>query len=544
MSFAVSFLGGLGGIGRNCACLEMKGRLALIDCGLMFPAEGMLGVDVVLPDFASVLERADELECVLLTHGHEDHVGALAYLLANLDVPVYGTPLAVELARGRVEEAEIEADFRPVETGRWIEHGPFRFMFVPVAHSIPQGAGVVFDTPDGLVVHSGDFKLDPTPIDGLPTDLSAFAELGRRGVRLLMADSTNAEVPGFVPSEASLRRTLYEIIVEARGRVIAACFASHLHRIQQIVDAAVDAGRYVAFLGRSMQHNVEIGEALGAIRLPPDSVIPVEEVLQLVPHRAAIVCTGSQGEPFAALSLMASGSHKWVTIEEGDTVLISARSIPGNETRVSRVVNGLLRLGARVFHGGNAPVHVSGHAAQDELRTFLNIVRPRTLIPVHGEYRHLIAHAELARQMNVPEVLVCEDGDRVVVDGLETVVERRAVPAGYVFVDGLEVGGTVRGVVRDRRHLAEDGVIIVTVVVDGRTGEIVQGPDLDSHGFMEDPAAVLATAAAAVKEEIQAVEVWPPDGDDLLRRLRASVNRVTRAEAGRTAVVVPLVLQV
>ncbi len=544
MSFSVSFLGGLGSVGRNCACLEMEGRLALIDCGLMFPAEGMLGVDLVVPDFGPVLERAGDLKCVLLTHGHEDHVGALVYLLAHVDVPVYGTPLAVQLARGRLEEAEIVADFRPVQMGEWVEQGPFRFIFVPVAHSIPHSAGIAVETPDGLVVHSGDFKLDPTPIDGVPTDLPAFAELGRRGVRLLMADSTNAEVPGFVPSEASLRRTLYEIIVEARGRVIAACFASHLHRIQQIVNAAIDADRYVAFLGRSVQRNVEIGERMAAIKLPPDSVVPVEEALQLAPERAAIICTGSQGEPFAALSLMASGLHRWVTIEEGDTVVISARSIPGNETRVSRVINGLLRLGAVVFHGDNAPVHVSGHAAQDELKTFLNVVQPHTLIPVHGEYRHLVAHAALAREMNVPEALVCEDGDRVTVNGSETLLERRAIPAGYVFVDGLEVGTTVRGVIRDRRHLAEDGVIVVTVVVDGRTGEIVQGPDLDSHGFMDDPGALLAAAAQAVKEEVQATELWLPDSDDLTRRMRAAVNQVTRAETGRTAVVVPLVLQV
>jgi ribonuclease J len=544
MSVAVSFLGGLGSVGRNCACIEVEGRLALIDCGLMFPAEGMLGVDLVVPDFAPVLERADEFECVLLTHGHEDHVGALAYLLAHVDVPVYGTPLAVELARGRLDEAEIEADLRWTETGEWVEKGPFRFMFVPVSHSVPHGCGIAIETPEGLVVHSGDFKLDPTPIDGVPTDLPTFAELGGRGVRLLMADSTNADVPGFVPSEASLRRTLSEIIVAARGRVIAACFASHLHRIQQIVGAAADAGRYVAFLGRSMQQNMAIGERLGAIELPPDSVIPIEEVLQLAPERTAVVCTGSQGEPFAALSLMASGSHRWLTIEPGDTVLISARSIPGNETRVNRVVNGLLRLGARVLHGDNVPVHVSGHAAQDELRTFLNVIRPHTFVPVHGEYRHLVAHAELAREMKVPEVLVCEDGDRVTINGGETVLERRAVPAGYVFVDGLEVGTTVRGVIRDRRHLAEDGVIIVTVVVDGRTGEIVQGPDFDSHGFMEDPSALLAKAADAVRQEMQSIEAWPTDFDVLMQQLRVAVNRVTRAETGRAAVVVPLVLQV
>jgi len=543
MTVALSFLGGLGEVGRNCTALEVEGRLALIDCGLMFPEEGMLGVDLVLPDFTSVLERRADLECVILTHGHEDHVGALGYFLAEVPVPVYGTPLTVELARSRVEEAGLAADLRPVATGQWVQHGPFRFLLVPVSHSIPQGAGIAFDTPEGLVVHSGDLKLDPTPIDAVPTDLPTFAALGRQGVRLLLADSTNAEEPGFIPSESSLARSLYELVVESRGRVIAACFASHLHRVQQIVEAAADAGRYVAFLGRSMQRNVAIAEALGVITLPPDAVIPMEEVLTHSPEKTAVVCTGSQGEPFAALSLMAAGDHRWVKIEEGDTVLISARAIPGNEMRMTRVINGLLRLGARVFHGDNAPIHVSGHGAQDELRTFLSVVRPQAFVPIHGEYRHLSAHAALARQMGVPEVLVCEDGDRVVLDGPETRVERRAVPGRYVYVDGLEVEG-VGGVIRDRRRLGEDGVIVVVVGVDAATGQVVQGPDVQSHGFVGEPAQVLARAAEAVSAEFRALEGKPPDLETMRQRVRAAVNRVTREEKSRKAVVIPIVLEV
>jgi len=543
MTVALSFLGGLGEVGRNCTALEVEGRLALIDCGLMFPEEGMLGVDLVLPDFTSVVERRADLECVILTHGHEDHVGALGYLLAEVPVPVYGTPLTVELARSRIEEAGLAADLRPVATGQWVQHGPFRFLLVPVSHSIPQGAGIAFDTPEGLVVHSGDFKLDPTPIDAVPTDLPTFAALGRQGVRLLLADSTNAEEPGFIPSESSLARSLYELVVESRGRVIAACFASHLHRVQQIVEAAADAGRYVAFLGRSMQRNVAIAEALGVITLPPDAVIPMEEVLTHSPEKTAVVCTGSQGEPFAALSLMAAGDHRWVKIEEGDTVLISARAIPGNEMRMTRVINGLLRLGARVFHGDNAPIHVSGHGAQDELRTFLSVVRPQAFVPIHGEYRHLSAHAALARQMGVPEVLVCEDGDRVVLDGPETRVERRAVPGRFVYVDGLEVEG-VGGVIRDRRRLGEDGVIVVVVGVDAATGQVVQGPDVQSHGFVGEPAQVLARAAEAVSTEFRALEGKPPDLETMRQRVRTAVNRVTREEKSRKAVVIPIVFEV
>jgi ribonuclease J len=402
---------------------------------------------------------------------------------------------------------------------------------------------VAFDTPEGIVVHSGDFKLDPTPIDGVPTDLPEFAALGRRGVRLLLADSTNAEEAGFIPSESSLARPLYEIVVETRGRLIAACFASHLHRVQQIVEAAVDCGRYVAFLGRSMQRNVAIGEALGVLRLPPDAVIPMEEALTHPAHRVAVVCTGSQGEPFAALSLMASGDHKWVTIEEGDTVLLSARPIPGNETRMSRVINGLLRLGARVFHGDNAPIHVSGHGAQEELRTFLNVVRPQAFVPIHGEYRHLSAHAALARQMGVPEVLVCEDGDRLVLDGPEARVERQAVPGKLVFVDGLEVAGGGTGIIRDRRHLGEDGVIVVVAAVDARTGELVEGPYLESHGFVAEPAPVLARASAEVADELRALAGGPPDLEGMRRRMVQAVNRVTRGEKSRKAVVIPVVLE-
>jgi ribonuclease J len=544
MTIRIAFLGGLGNVGRNCATIEIDGRVALIDCGLMFPEEDMLGVDLVLPDFSSVFDRAAAVDCVILTHGHEDHVGALPYFLTEVNVPVYGTALTVDLARSRIEEAGVTPDLRAVETGVWVEHGRFRFRLIPVSHSIPHGAGVAFDTPEGILVHSGDFKLDPTPVDGVPTDLPEFAALGRQGVRLLMADSTNAEVPGFVPSETSLAKHLYEIVVEAQGRVIAACFASHLHRVQQIVDAAVDAGRYVGFLGRSMQRNVPIAERLGLITIPPDVVLPMEELLEMPPEEVAILSTGAQGEPLAALSLMAGGSHRWVKITPGDTVLISARPIPGNETRVGRVVNGLLRRGADVFHGDNAMVHVSGHGARDELRTFLNVVRPKAFIPVHGEYRHLAAHAALAAEMRVPEIFLCEDGDAVSLSNGEATLERKAVPARHVFVDGLEVGGTVQGVVRDRRHLAEDGVVIITVALDVETGEVVQGPHLEGHGFMEDPLEVFSAARERVLGELQAVEDWPADLSRLHQQIITATRRALKAANAGRPVVVPIVIEV
>jgi ribonuclease J len=540
---SIAFLGGLGEVGRNCASIEVDGKIALIDCGLMFPEEDMLGVDLVLPDFSSVFDRAADVECVVLTHGHEDHIGALSWFLSEVNVPIYGTALAVELARPRLEESGISADLRALPTGEWHTHGAFRFQLVPVSHSIPQGAGIAFDTPEGVIVHSGDFKLDPTPIDGVPTDLPQFAELGRRGVRLLLSDSTNAEVAGYVPSESSLGPSLYEIIVETRGRVVAACFASHLHRVQQIVDACVDAGRKVAFLGRSMLRNVPIAEALDLVHLPDDAIIDIKDVPDLPASEVAIVCTGAQGEPFAALSLMAAGDHKWVKLEESDTVLISAKPIPGNETKVSRVINGLLRRGAKVFHGNNANVHVSGHAAAEELKTFINVVRPEALVPVHGEYRHLVAHAAIARAMKVPEVVLCEDGDRITLEDGEIRFEHRAVSAGHVYVDGLEIDDS-RGKIRDRRHLADDGVIIVTLVLDGQTGEIVQGPDLDGHGFMADPSEVFKSAADAVRSEVDKIEEFPVDFEALRRHVKTAVNRITRKATGRKAVVIPVILEV
>jgi len=543
MTVSVSFLGGLGEVGRNCAAIEVEGRLALIDCGLMFPEEDMLGVDLVLPNFSSVFERADDVECIVLTHGHEDHIGALSYFLSEVNVPVYGTPLAVQFAASRVEENGIDAEFRPVELGEWTTSGPMKFMLVQVSHSVPQGAAVAFDTPEGIVLHSGDFKLDPTPIDAKPTDLPAFAELGRRGVRLLMSDSTNAERPGFVPSESSLRPSLYELVVEAKGRVVAACFASHLHRVEQIVDAVTDTGRSFAFLGRSMQRNTTIARELGVMKLPEDRLLDIEDLLKLPPQETAIICTGSQGEPFAALSLMAAGEHRWVALEPADTVIISATPIPGNETKVSRVINGLLKHGVTVHHGRNANVHVSGHAAQEELKTFLNVVRPEAMIPVHGEYRHLSAHAHLARAMAVPEVVLAENGDRVVVDGTATRHEAGYVDASYVFVDGSEVGDIALNVIRDRKHLADDGVVVVTIGIDGRTGKVLVGPDLDSHGLTKAPGEVLRLVRAEIEKELEALPK-PCDADTVRRHARDIARRVIREQTDRRPVVFPVVLEV
>lgn len=544
MSVSVTFLGGLGEIGRNCAALEIDGKIALIDVGLMFPEEDMLGVDLVFPDWSWLVERKKDVSCVVLTHGHEDHMGALAYFLRDLPVPVYGTELSLRMAEGRIDEVGVDSDLRSVKQKKWVGHGPFKFMLIPVSHSVPDASAIAFDTPEGIVLHSGDFKLDPTPIDGKPTDLPAFASLGSRGVRLLLADSTNAEKEGFEPSESSVGRPIADVIGDATGRVIAACFSSHVHRVQQIADAGVAAGRKVAFFGRSMHRYTTLASELGLLEVPDGSVVDIKDLAGYPPEQQLLITTGSQGEPFAALSLMSQGRHKFVELGEGDTVLISAKPIPGNETAVSKVVSNLMRRGANVVHGGNAHVHVSGHASREELLTFINLVRPAAFVPVHGEYRHLAAHAELARSMGVRHVDVLEDGDRVILDGKKTYVDRRAVPAGYVYLDGSAVGDVQGGVLRDRSHLADEGVVVVTVGIDHGNGDIVFGPDLDSHGVMDDPSSVLDKAAEAVRAAIESHDSGRTDHAEMQKTVRQAAGKVIRAETARRPVILPIIMEV
>ncbi|MEA1903316.1 MAG: ribonuclease J [Actinomycetota bacterium] len=543
MSVSVTFLGGLGEIGRNCAAIEIEGKIALIDVGLMFPEEDMLGVDLVFPDWSWLIERKEDVECVIITHGHEDHMGALAYFLRDIHVPVYGTQLTMELASGRLDELGVKSVLRVIKSKKWIEHGPFRFMMIPVSHSVPEASAVALETPEGIVIHSGDFKLDPTPVDGRPTDLPAFASLGARGVRLLLSDSTNAEKPGFEPSETSVRQPISEVIRDAPGRVIAACFSSHIHRVQQIADAGIASGRKVAFFGRSMHRNTTIAGDLGVLKVPEGSVVDIKELGNLPDDKQLLITTGSQGEPFAALSLMSQGRHKFVELDDTDTVLISAKPIPGNETAVSKVISNLIRRGATVVHGRNSHVHVSGHAAREELLTFLNVLRPKAFVPVHGEYRHLHAHGELARTMGVKTVEVLEDGDRITIDGKKTTVDRRAVPAGYVYLDGSTVGDVQNAVLRDRSHLADDGVVVVTVGVDHDTGEILYGPDLDSHGVMDDPSTMLEKAANAVRGAIEKHEPGRTDHAELQKTVRQAAGRVIRAETARRPVIVPVLME-
>jgi len=542
VSVRVAFHGGLGEIGRNCATIEIDGEIAMVDAGLMFPEEDMLGVDLVLPDFSSVLERGDALSFVALTHGHEDHIGSLGYLLRERNVPVYGTPLTIALAASRVSELGVEPDMRVVETGTWVEHGNFRFAFIPVTHSVPDATGIAFETPEGIIVHTGDFKLDPTPIDGVTTDLQSFAGFGRRGVRLLLADSTNAERPGVVVSEKTVGVRLAELVHEAEGRVLIACFASHLHRVQQSINAAVADGRKIAFIGRSMLRISDLATEVGQLDIPAGSLVELKQLLSMPPEETAVISTGSQGEPFAALSLMAAGEHRSIALDPTDTVILSATPIPGNEKRVSRVINNLARIGATVHHGLNTHVHVSGHAAAEELKVFYNVVKPQAVVPVHGEHRHMFANAELARSVGVPEVEVCSDGDVVVLEEGDLRVERSAVSSSYVYVDGLEVGEDA-AVLRDRRHLADDGVILITVGVDARKGDIVFGPDVDSHGVTGDSAMLHDAVKERVLQGIETLE-RPLDPDALRSRMRNAARKAVQARMKRRPVVFPIVIKV
>jgi ribonuclease J len=552
-SVRIVFLGGLGEIGRNCFCLEVDDRILVVDCGLMFPDAAMPGVDLVLPDFTYLHDNRDRVEGVFVTHAHEDHAGGLAFLLRDISTPIYGSELSLAMARNRIEEAGLldRTEFIAVRDGERRSIGPFDCQFVPVTHSVPHGFATAFFTPAGTILHTGDFKLDLTPVDGRRTDLALLGEIARRdgGVRLLLSDSTNAERPGFTPSESTVGITLRSLFREyPKRRFIITSFASHLHRVQQVVDAAILNGRKLAFVGRSMDHNVKIARELDLLTVPESAIIDIEETSKFPPSEVCIVCTGSQGEPMSALALMAAHEHRHVKLSSDDVVVISAHAIPGNEANVSRVIDSLHRAGAEVVHIGNAPVHVSGHASQEELKFVLNLLSPDWFIPVHGEYRHLVHHAQLARAVGVAEnhVLICEDGDAVELGPLGLEVERRAVPAGYLYVDGI-VGDVGHGVLRDRRVLAEEGVVVVIVTVDGTTGEIVNGPEIVTRGWVYAPEAedLLEEAKQVVRASLErAAAEGATDFETVQRHTRRSVARFIDERTRRRPIVVPVVMEV
>jgi ribonuclease J len=532
------------------AALELDGRILLIDAGLSFPEVEMPGIDLVLPDFQYLRDNRDRLDAVVLTHGHEDHVGSLPYLLREFDsLPVHATRLTLALLEGKLDEHRVRdrAQFKEVIPGQEFRTGPFTFRFHRVSHSIPDGCAVAIDLPQGTLLHSGDFKLDQTPIDGRVTDLAGFAEEARRGVHVFLSDSTNAEDPGMTMSERTVGPVLSSIVREARKLVVIACFASHIHRIQQIADAARDAGRKLAFLGRSMHQSVGASRELGYLRVPDEMIVPIEDVERMDPSQVVICSTGSQGEPLSALSLMAAHEHKWVKLEPGDTVVLSSSVIPGNETAIHRTLDGLYRTGADVHHVPIDPVHVSGHAAAEELKFMLNLVKPRWFIPVHGELRHLAHHARLAREVGIPNdrILIVEDGDTVELG--EPVRRGDRVEAGMTLVDGLGIGDVGEVVLRDRRKLAGDGVVVVVVAVDAHSGEVLAGPDVINRGFVFDEAAepILAEArerAMASLKESAAEEVSDPAV--LKQHIRRALGKYFFEVTQRKPVILPVIMEV
>jgi ribonuclease J len=547
-STRVVFLGGLGEIGRNMLAVESGGRILVVDCGLSFPNDEMLGVDLVLPDFSWVTERASDVDAVLLTHGHEDHVGALSWLLREIDVPVYGTPLTLGIARRRLDEFEVEADMRTIAAPGRAALGSFECRFISVSHSIPDSIGVAIETRDGRIVYTSDFKFDERPIDGRRTDVDMLKELGREGIDLLLSDSTNAERPGPTPSESIVGDALREIFTGASRRIVVACFASNLHRVQQVCEIADEHGRSVAFVGRSMVANVEVGRELGYLTIGDRTIVDVEDLDNVPRDKTVVLCTGSQGEPLSALSLIALDEHKHVDVEPGDTVILSASPIPGNEAAVHRIINGLYRIGADVFHSGTSAVHVSGHASSDGLAKMLDLTGPRNFTPVHGEYRQLAIHARIAERTGIAEssIFIVEDGDVLELNG-GRVTRGKSIVSGMILVDGLGVGDVGPIVLRDRKHLAGDGILICVLTIDSQTGEILAGPDLISRGFvhMDEARDLLDDAADAVVDGLEELEQEAlTDWGSIKKVCRRSLGEFVWQNTKRRPMILPVVMEV
>jgi ribonuclease J len=546
----IYFLGGLGEIGRNCMAVEQDDQIVLIDCGLMFPDPDMHGIDLVLPDFTWLRENADRIVGCIATHGHEDHVGGLQFLLRELSMPIYGSAVTLGLARHRIEEAGLlgRTELVAVADGETRRIGPFDVEFIAVTHSVPHAHAVALHTAQGIVLHSGDFKIDLTPVDGRRTDLARLGALAHGpGIRLLLADSTNAEERGHAPSESEVGQVLRGLFAEhGNRRIITASFASHIHRVQQIADAAVANGRVVATMGRSMNNNVRMARDLGILRIPDKSLVDIEQIGDYPPEQVCIISTGSQGEPMSALALLARGDNRWVKVGEHDTVILSSHPIPGNEMHVSRVIDGLLRAGAEVVHSGIVDVHATGHAQADDLKTYFNVTQPEWFIPIHGEYRHMMANARLAETMGVARnhITMCEDGDVVELtdDGVRSVGR---IPAGYLYVDGV-VGDVGQGVLRDRRVLAEEGVVVVVVTVDISTGRVITGPEIITRGWVYAPEAedLLDEACDTVAEAVEkSLAEGERNVDALEQVVRRATGKFVNTRTKRRPMIVPVVME-
>lgn len=546
----IVFLGGLGEIGRNCALMEIEDRILILDCGIMFPDLEMLGIDLVLPDFTYLYENADRVEACVVTHGHEDHVGALSFLLRDISFPIYGSAFALGIARNRIEEAGVvdKTEFIVVQDNERRQIGPFDVEFIPVTHSVPQGFALGFHTPQGVILHSGDFKLDPHPVDGRLTDLSRIGAIAAEsGVRLLLSDSTNAQETGHTPTESSVGQVLSTLFQKnVDKRIIVTCFASHIHRIQQIADAARATGRKIATLGRSMAKNVALALSLGILDIDSSAFIDIEDVGKFKDSEICVISTGSQGEPMSALSLMASGENKWLKITQRDLVILSSHAIPGNETAVGKVIDGLYRLGAEVIYPPLAQVHVSGHAMQGELETLLAVAKPEFFIPVHGEYRHLVTHSHIAQSMGVApqNVLLAEDGDIVDLDD-KGIDFGGTVPAGYFYLDGL-IGNVGRGVLRDRKALSQEGVMVVVVTIDPTSGTVINEPQIMAKGWMYEDAAdpIINEVRQEVLNSLSKIGSQVFNDQEILKnRIRKSVGKLIYQKTKLRPMIVPIVVE-
>jgi len=544
-------LGGLGEIGLNMMVMEYADSIIIIDCGLMFPEDYMLGIDIVIPDITYLRKNKEKVKAFIITHdGHEDHTGALPFVLREIKAPVYGTPLTIGLIKEKLEEFKLdrETEFKTVKPRDKVSVGPFEIEFIRVSHSIADGAGLAIKTPVGVVIHTGDFKLDQTPVDGEILDYARFSEYGENGVLLLLSDSTNVEKEGYTVSEKEVGVTFEEIFRKSSGRIIVAAFSSNIHRIQQVLDVAENFGRKVTLNGRSMVANVRIAQELGYLKVQDGLIVDLKELDNLPPQRAVLLTTGSQGEPMSALTRMAMDDHKQIRVRRGDTVILSSKFIPGHEKAISNMMNHLYRRGAEVIYEKVSEIHVSGHASQEELKLMLNMVKPRYFIPVHGEYRHLVKHSQLAEKVGVKKgnIVLAEDGDVVEVTE-DSISVRERVESGKVFVDGKGVGDVRDMVLKDRKHLSQDGLVIAVLALNEKTGEIIYGPDIITRGvvFEEESAELLENARNIVIGVLDNINVeaktdWLEVKEELRRALRRYFNKTLE----RRPVILPLIVEI
>ncbi len=542
-------LGGLGEIGKNMTVFRYGDDMILIDAGLMFPEDDMLGIDLVIPDITYLIENQDKLKGIFLTHGHEDHIGALPYVMKQIDCPVYGTALTLGILQGRLKENGVSSEnLRTIKPGDKVTAGSFKLDFIRVNHSIPDAIAIAINTPIGTIIHTGDFKIDHTPVDGQVTEFNKFAEYGDRGVLALLADSTNAERPGFTPSEKMVGKTFDDEFRYAKNRIIVATFSSNVHRIQQVIDAALKYDRKVAVIGRSMVNVVNIAKELGYLKAPEGEIIDIDETHNYTPDKIVIITTGSQGEPMSALTRMAMNDHKKVDIMPGDTVIISATPIPGNEKLVSRTIDHLYKLGADVIYEKSNGVHVSGHASQEEIKLVHNLVRPQFFIPVHGEFRHLIKHANIAQSLGMPKenIVIAENGSVIEITKNSIGINGK-VPAGKVLVDGLGVGDVGNIVLRDRRQLSQDGIMIVVVTIDKENCHVVSGPDIVSRGFVyvREAEGLMDEARDKVQQALEKCEEnGISEWSAIKSTVRDSLGRFLYERTRRRPMILPIIMEI